>query len=57
MSRIVSDVNRPKLSGCFGFSRRALRRATVASSIAGAICATSRGLTLRYSERREPNII
>ena len=34
MSRIVSDVNMPKLSGCFGFSRRAMRSAIVASSIA-----------------------
>ena len=34
MSRIVSEVNMPKLSGCFGFSRRAPRSATVASSIA-----------------------
>ena len=35
----------PKLSGCLGFSRRALRSAIVASSMAGAICDRSRGFT------------
>ena len=42
----VSDVNMPKLSGCFGFRRRAPRSATVASSWPRTICATSRGLTV-----------
>ena len=49
MSRIVSDVKMPKLSVCFGFRRRALRSATVASSIAAAICETS----LRLDRHRQ----
>ena len=57
MSRIVSDVKMPKLSGCFGLSRRAPRSATVASSIAAFMSATSRGLTVIDSWRRDPNSI
>ena len=47
----------PKLSVCFGVSRRAVRSAIIASSIAGAIWDTSRGLTLNDSDRRDPKII
>ena len=57
MSRIVSDVKMPKLSFCFGFSRRAVRSATIASSMAGTIWATSRGFTLSDSDRRDPKIM
>ena len=57
MSRIVSAVNTPKLSPCLGLSRREIRSASVASSIACGICATSRGLTDTDSRGREPKII
>ena len=57
MSRIVSDVKMPKLSACFGFSRRATRSATVASSIACGISATSCGFTVSEIRGRDPNII
>src|SRR5947208_1579911 len=46
MSRIVSDVKMPKLSACYGFRWRALRRATVASSMAAFIKDTSFGFTV-----------
>ena len=49
MPRIVSEVNMPKLSGSLGRSRRSMRSATVASSIAARVTSGVFGLTV--SER------
>ena len=57
MSRIVSDVNRPKLSRSFAFRRRSILSATVASSIAALMSAGSRGRTVTDSPVREPKIL
>ena len=56
MSRNVSDVNIPKLSGSLGRSRRSMRIATVASSIATLTSSGDFGLTSSCMPNgREPN--
>ena len=54
MARIESDVNMPKLSFCFGLSRRSIRRATVASSMASDTTSGLTGFTLSVMLARAP---